>query len=69
MVILTVPQPIGNIMVLWQQVKTLEITRVKTMEALAEGQNKDGKFIIGEYDDYPTTVAFSMLLGYGKSRL
>jgi len=31
------------------------------VKTLAESQNTDGKFIIGQWDDYPTTVAFSML--------
>ena len=31
------------------------------VKTLSEAQNKDGKFIIGQSDDYPTTVAFSML--------
>lgn len=31
------------------------------VEILVKSQNKEGKFIIGQYDDYPTTVAFSML--------
>ncbi len=31
------------------------------VQALASAQNEDGKFIIGQYDDYPTTVAFGML--------
>ena len=29
--------------------------------SLAKSQNTEGKFIIGEYDDYPTTQAFSIL--------
>lgn len=31
------------------------------VETLVKAQNEEGKFIIGQYDDYPTTVAFSML--------
>ncbi len=31
------------------------------VEALVSAQNAEGKFIIGQYDDYPTTLAFSVL--------
>lgn len=31
------------------------------VKTLAESQNKEGKFIIGQRDDHPTTIAFSML--------
>ena len=31
------------------------------VKTLAESQNKEGKFIIGQWDDHPTTIAFSML--------
>ncbi|MGF7060350.1 Ig-like domain-containing protein [Brassicibacter mesophilus] len=31
------------------------------VEVLVKSQNKDGKFMIGKYDDYATTVAFSIL--------
>lgn len=31
------------------------------VKTLAESQNEEGKFIIGQWDDHPTTIAFSML--------
>lgn len=34
---------------------------INYVKVLANSQNEQGKFIIGDYDDYPTTVAFSIL--------
>lgn len=31
------------------------------VKTLQESQNNEGKFMIGQYDDYPTTIAFSIL--------
>ncbi len=53
---------VGNIMGIIASGKTpYSYNGEDYVEPLVASQNEEGKFIVGEYDNYPTTVAFSML--------
>jgi hypothetical protein len=53
---------VGNIMGLMAAAKDpRNYNGQNYVKTLAESQNKEGKFIIGQWDDHPTTIAFSML--------